>query len=98
MRKFTIVSSLLLLTATLGLHARSQDAPKPSETPKPPDPLAHYYHLEYVIQEIGVDGKPVNSRSYSTVVGTDRHEQFSGQLELRFHSPQGNPISQISAR
>jgi len=77
MRKFTIVSSLLLLTAALALHARSQDAPKPSETPKPPDPPAHYYHLEYVIQEIGVDGKPVNSRSYSTVVGTDRHEQFS---------------------
>jgi hypothetical protein len=30
-----------------------------------------------VIQELGADGKPTNSRTYSIIVGTDRHQQFS---------------------
>jgi hypothetical protein len=34
----------------------------------------HYYHLEFVVQELGTDGKPVNSRAYSTTVATNSIE------------------------
>jgi hypothetical protein len=77
MRKFSIACCLLLLIPALGLHARAQETAKAPETAKSPEPSAHYYHLEYVIQELGTDGKPTNSRNYSTIVGTDRHQQFS---------------------
>jgi hypothetical protein len=77
MRKFTIVCCLFLLTPALALRAGAQDTAKAPETPKAPEPPAHYYHLEYVIQELGGDGKPTNSRTYSTIVSTDRTQHFS---------------------
>jgi hypothetical protein len=77
MRKLTIICWLLLLIPALAPRVGAQDTAKAPETSKPPEPPAHYYHLQYVIQELGNDGKPVNSRTYSTIVGTDRHEQFS---------------------
>jgi len=77
MRKFTIVCCFLLLVPAMVLRAGAQDTAKAPETAKPPEPPAHYYHLEYVVQELGTDGKPTNSRTYSTIVGTERHEQFS---------------------
>src|SRR5215469_3490877 len=77
MRKFTIVCCFLLLVPALGLRARAQETAKAPDTAKPPEPPAHYYHLEYVVQELGADGKPTNSRTYSTIVGTERNEQFS---------------------
>lgn len=77
MRKFMIVCWLLLLIPALPPRVRAQDTAKPADTAKTPEPPAHFYHLQYVIQELGSDGKPVNSRTYSTIVGTDRHEQFS---------------------
>ena len=77
MRKLTIACCLLLLIPALVVRARAQETAKAPEAVKPPEPPAHYYHLEYVIQELGSDGKPVNSRTYSTIVGTDRHQQFS---------------------
>jgi hypothetical protein len=69
----------LLLTAFVPAFApptRAQDTTKAPETAKAPEPPVHYYHFEFVIQEVGADGKPTNSRSYSTIVCTDRNEQF----------------------
>ena len=77
MRKFTFVCSLLLLIPFLVPRAGAQDKPKAPDAAKPPEAPTHYYHLEYVVQELGSDGKPVNSRTYSTIVGTDRGDQFS---------------------
>ena len=77
MRKFTIVCCFLLLIPALGLRARAQETAKAPETAKPPEPADHFYRLEYVIQELGTDGKPTNSRTYSTIVGTERGQQFS---------------------
>jgi hypothetical protein len=77
MRKLTIVWSLLLLIAAPGVRAHGQDTAKAPETARAPEPPGHYYHLEYVIQELGMDGKATNSRTYSTIVGTERREQFS---------------------
>src|SRR3954468_17455745 len=77
MRKLTLACCLLLMIPALVTRARAQEPAKAPEAAKAPEPPAHYYHLQYVIQELGTDGKPVNSRTYSTIVGTDRHEQFS---------------------
>lgn len=51
----------------------AQDAAKPAEAPKT-EPAAHYYHLQFVIQELDADGKATNSRTYTTTVSTARDE------------------------
>jgi len=74
MRKTTIICCLFLLAVSWGNKGFAQDAAKPQETAKAPEP-AHYYHLEFVVQEVGSDGKPTNSRTYSGVVSTSRTDR-----------------------
>lgn len=50
----------------------SEKAPEAVKTPEPP---AHFYHLEFVVQETGADGKPTNSRTYSGTVSTSRTDR-----------------------
>jgi hypothetical protein len=71
MRK--IAGSLLLLAVAVLLHpACAQDAPKSNEAAKAADTTpAAFYHLLFVVQELGADNKPVNSRSYTTTVSTN---------------------------
>ncbi len=76
MRKRTIVCCLLLLAPALTLHARAQDTAKAPEAAKAPEPPTHYYRLEFVIQEVGSDGKPTNSRTYTTTVSTGRMDHY----------------------
>jgi hypothetical protein len=78
MRKTIVLCCLLLLVSNLSIRARAQDAAKTPETAKAPEPAVppHYYHLEFVIQELGTDGKALNSRTYSTIVSTDRAERY----------------------
>ncbi|HVC47886.1 MAG TPA: hypothetical protein VND90_11615 [Terracidiphilus sp.] len=76
MRKIVLACCLPLLFVILGSNAASQDAKKtPEPAPASTEPT-HYYHLDFVVQELDADGKPVNSRSYSTSVTTDTHRQF----------------------
>jgi len=77
MRKIAVLCSLLLFSPALALLARAQDPPKAPDTASAPEPPAHYYHLEFVVQEVGADGKPTNTRSYSAIVCTARNQQFS---------------------
>ena len=83
MCKFVIYCCLLLLVPAFGHVASAQDTSKNADTQKAEDTAkaaeaakapAHYYHLEFVVQELGADGKPVNSRSYDTTIATDRSE------------------------
>jgi hypothetical protein len=76
MCKRTIVCCLLLLAPALTLHARAQDTAKAPEAAKAPEPPTHYYRLEFVIQEVGSDGKPTNSRTYTTTVSTGRMDHY----------------------
>lgn len=82
MRKILFLCCFVLLTPCLLSHALAQDTGKAPESVKSseaagtPEPPAHYYHLKYVLQEIGNDGKPANSRTYSTIIG-DRSQRFS---------------------
>ncbi len=81
MRKFVrLCLHVVFLTGCLRrrgmlLRAGTQDTAKEPETPKAPEPPAHFYHLEFVIQELGNDGKPTNSRTYSTIVSTSRTDR-----------------------
>jgi hypothetical protein len=81
MQKTSAICSVLLLLLPLG-NAAAQDAAKPQEAVKPTEaskaqePPAHYYHLDFLLQELGVDGKPVNSRSYTTILSTDPRDPY----------------------
>jgi hypothetical protein len=92
MRKTTIICCLLLLAVCWGHNAYAQDAAKPPETAKSPEPPAHFYHLEFVVQETGADGKPTNSRTYSGTVSTNRSDRgFSMRTGSRVPVVTGGP-------
>jgi hypothetical protein len=76
MRKNIILFCLLLVAPPLLLRAQAQETAKAPETAKTPEPPARYYHLEFLIQELGSDGKPTNSRTYSTTVSTGRTDHY----------------------
>jgi len=76
MRKFTILFCQMLLALPLSLKVYAQDTPntqssKAPDAVKPATSPVHYYRLDFVIEELGSDGKPINSRSYSTSVSTE---------------------------
>ncbi|HEY2468741.1 MAG TPA: hypothetical protein VGI45_12995 [Terracidiphilus sp.] len=76
MRKTIFVSCLLLFAFAFTSRAVAQDEPKPVDAAKAAEPV-HYYHLELVVQELGTDGKPTNSRTYTTTVSTDNRGSAS---------------------
>ena len=65
MRKIVQLCSLLLLISTPVHRSFAQDNTKPPELPP------HYYRIDLVVLELGVDGKPINSRSYTSTLSTD---------------------------
>lgn len=85
MRKSTVFLCLLALALTLSQRATAQDSdssPKPQESAKSPEPPAHFYHLDLVLQQVGPDGKPTNSRSFAITISTDRRDS-STNTEIR---------------
>ena len=80
MRKIAISCFLLLILPFAG-RAFAQDEQQPKVESKAPEaakqtePPLHYYHLDFVVQEVGENGKPVNSRSYSCTVSTAYQEE-----------------------
>ena len=85
MRKFALLCSLFLIAFALPQAGRAQDADKPTESAKAAEALPNFYHLVFVVQELDAAGKPVNSRTYTTSVNTDRH--FTGQIRTGSHIP-----------
>ena len=81
MRKMTLLFLFMLLPLALGRSSIAQDAPSAQQATKAqevaPAPPAHYYHLDFVIEELGADGKPVNSRAYSTTISTQHNSTMS---------------------
>ena len=77
MRKITMICCLLLLSLSFGDKMFAQDTPQGQNSAKGQEAQLHYYHLVFVVQEMGADSKPVNSRSYSTTVSTDTHNAAS---------------------
>lgn len=74
MRKSVVINSVLILLglALFAAPVRAQESKasdsKPAETK--PQPETHYYRLEFVLKELGDDGRVVNSRTYHTDVAT----------------------------
>ena len=83
MRKIVDYFCLLPLLLGCGLFAFAQEDQKPQDVAKPQENSkvqttpAHYYHVDFVVQELGSDGKAINSRSYTTTVNTGPHEFIS---------------------
>jgi hypothetical protein len=74
MRKLALICCLAFLTMSFGQRSFAQEstpAPEPNKAPQMP---VHFYHLDFVVQEMGADGKPANSRSYTATVSTDSHD------------------------
>lgn len=83
MRKTIFIACLLLFSCVFVSRVKAQDEPKPAEAAKAAEAPAHYYHLELVVQELGKDGKPTNSRTYTTTVNTDSRGSASIRTESR---------------
>ncbi len=80
MRNITLVCCLLLFTVVSGQKTFAQEggAQQSSKTQSAaPAPATHFYRLDFTVEELGADGKAINSRSYSTSVGTDLREIMS---------------------
>lgn len=63
MRKIALLCCLLFAVPTLSLPLSAQET-------KAPEAEVHYYHLEFVVKELGEDGKVVNSRTYRSDIST----------------------------
>lgn len=85
MRRILFASTALLVALAVPALTRAQDADKPAEPAKAAEPAPHYYHLVFVVQELDAAGKPVNSRTYTSSVSTERH--FSGQVRTGSRIP-----------
>lgn len=70
MRKLAVCLCLLFFVPALSGRARAQEHPSAPETAKAPATPGHFYHLSFVLEELDASGKPVNSRSFATMVGT----------------------------
>ncbi len=77
MRKTTVIvlTCYLVVLSGWGVKALAQESANSSEAVKAPEPTAHFYHLEFTVQETGADGKPTNSRTYSGTVSTSRTDR-----------------------
>ncbi|HTH41918.1 MAG TPA: hypothetical protein VL498_02075 [Terracidiphilus sp.] len=87
MRHITLVCCLLLFTAVSGQKTFAQDAgaqQPPKTQSAAPASAGHFYRFDFTVEEVGAEGKPTNSRDYSTVLGTDSHELMSIRTGSRF--------------
>jgi hypothetical protein len=79
MQKATLACLLLLVTAGFGNTMLAQDQPSAKQPPgthesAQPD---HFYHLDFVVEDLNAEGNVVNSRSYSTIVSTNTRGTMS---------------------
>lgn len=82
MRRTILAFCFLFLASAFASRALAQDEPKAAEPAKAAE-SAHYYHLDLVVQELGTDGKPTNSRTYTTTVSTDNRGSASIRTESK---------------
>jgi len=74
MRKFTLICCLVFVAMLNGPRSSAQDSTPAAEPTKAPQTPAHFYRLEFVVQELGAEGKPTNSRSYTATISTDSRD------------------------
>jgi hypothetical protein len=69
MRKIAILC-LMLSAAPIPVPTLSAALPLSAQEAKAAAPEVHYYHLEFVVKELGEDGKVVNTRTYRSDIST----------------------------
>jgi hypothetical protein len=74
MRKLILMYSLVFVAMLNGPRSFAQDSTPAAEPAKVSQGPAHFYHLEFIVQEMGADGKAINSRSYTATVSTDARD------------------------
>jgi hypothetical protein len=74
MRKSILALCLLLLIPACLSRAAAQENSRTPETAQASDAPVHYYQLEFVVQELNSDGKPVNGRTYTGIASTNRKD------------------------
>jgi hypothetical protein len=90
MRQISLIYCMLFFTVIPGRMVlaqealRGQQSPTAQSTAPTPTLPTHFYRLDFTVEEIGPEGKPINSRAYSTVLGTDSHELMSIRTGSRF--------------
>jgi hypothetical protein len=89
MRKITLICCLVVFTM-FGQKSFTQESTTAPEAAKLSQATAHFYHLDFVVQELGTDGKPTNSRSYTAIVSTDQRDHGTS---IRTNSKIPIPIS-----
>src|SRR3569833_1322673 len=92
MRKTIAVSSFLLFSCVFALQSFAQEGSKAPEPSPASETAAHYYHLEFVVQELSKEGKPTYSRTYTTTVSTEAH----GTVSIRTNSRIPMVVSETS--
>ena len=90
MRKTALFCCLLALILPFGHRTFAQEAAQQQNAAKPPELPVHYYHLEFVVQELTPEGKPVNSRAYSTTVTTNSRDASVIRANSKVPTPTGN--------
>jgi hypothetical protein len=90
MRKILMLCLAALITLS-SAHSLFAQEDKPGEAASPaksaaPAQESHFYHLEFVVKEIGPDGKVVNSRSYTTMCASNRSGR-SGSIRTGSRMP-----------
>jgi hypothetical protein len=73
MPKLAVCFTLLLLPVFAAAAPPQEGTSKPADSAARSDaakPAAHFYRLDYALEELDESGKPVNSRSFSIIVST----------------------------
>ncbi|WP_109489163.1 hypothetical protein [Occallatibacter savannae] len=83
MRKPSFFFALLLLAPMFASAAIAQEQTTAPETPRAGDPPSRFYHFEFVVQELGADGKPTNTRTYVTTLSTQNNKSASIRTNSR---------------
>ncbi len=73
MRKLAVCLALLVLVPAFAASTGAQEAAQPAKSVSHAEAAgrpAHFYRLAFVLEELDSGGKPVNSRSFTTIVST----------------------------
>jgi len=76
MRKIVVTCCLPLFFVMLVPSAVCQEAKKTAEPAHASTEPAHYYRLDFLIQELDTGGKVVNTRSYSATASADPNKKY----------------------
>jgi hypothetical protein len=93
MRKLTLICCLVSATMVFGQRSFAQESAPPPEPAKASQAPAHFYRLDFVVQEMGADGKSTNTRSYTATVSTDSRDhgtsvRTNSRIPIAIGSPQ----------